>query len=210
MKAPKVTLSAAERQLMSDQNVILTKNSILNKVSQLFGQLGNEFQLLLKTEVPGHAEFFNLQPKVSKGEKHEGFPWVILDYPRHFSAETGHCAIRCFFWWGHFCSIQLQVSGDFLDPVMKALSNWQPDMVKNWLIGTTVDPWNMYLPNPEWSPINFEKDSDPASSMMYLKIAKVISLDEINILEKKMPEYFRQLLNLLQESFSLPDGERAP
>ena len=61
-------------------------------------------------------------PKISKGENYKDLPYVMLDYPRCFQKEKT-IAIRTFFWWGNFFSINLQLSGEYKEQALPSLQS---------------------------------------------------------------------------------------
>ena len=99
-----VRLSVEELRLVTDPAWILTKNSIIRKVVEMFGELSGEWRGLVTAVT---------EPKISKGEQHKGLPWVMLDYPRLFGKEDV-LAIRTMFWWGHCFSVTLHLKGKYL------------------------------------------------------------------------------------------------
>ena len=107
----KIQLSADEMKLVQNSQWILTKHRIIEKVYALFGDVSLQMQAFLQQSA--HAlppEATQLPPKISKGEQYERLPYVVLDYPRLFSKEAV-CAVRCFFWWGHYFSLTLHLKG---------------------------------------------------------------------------------------------------
>ena len=108
----KLQLSAEEMRLVTDPAWILTKNSIIRKVVEMFGELSGEWRdrFRLATELGSEV---GAEPKISKGEQYKGLPWVMLDYPRVFGKEDVQ-AIRTMFWWGHCFSITLHLKGRYL------------------------------------------------------------------------------------------------
>src|SRR3982750_1106316 len=113
MSNANVKLSNAELLLVCDEQFILTKNSIINKVYQLFGALSENFieQAKSKPEI-FPVEVSGTSPKIFRGENYRNLPYVLLDYPRFFSREKTF-AIRCFFWWGNLFSITLHIAGEY-------------------------------------------------------------------------------------------------
>src|SRR5437868_14845354 len=114
MKNTNVELSKNELELVTNADVILTKNSIIEKVYALFGLLSEEYKIILlqhSHHLP--AEIFNKAPKIYKGEQYQSLPYVMMDYPRCFYKDDVF-AIRSFFWWGNYFSITLQLSGQYL------------------------------------------------------------------------------------------------
>jgi hypothetical protein len=85
-------------------------------------------------------------PKISKGEQYEGLPWVMLDYPRHYT-QADAFGIRSFFWWGHGFSITLQLTGKFIDKYAAAIENYlsNPLLAGGWLLGKGNDPWQHHF-----------------------------------------------------------------
>jgi hypothetical protein len=177
--------SDAELQMACNQEVILTKNRIIEKVYHQFGEIGrNLFDALL----PLHQAFPEetaVLPKISRGEQYQELPWVMLDYPRWYNHQKGHLALRVMFWWGHYFLVQLQVSGIYLSPVIKKTE----ECIKNgaltgsgWWMGFPDDPWNYSLPQPGMADSNAFMLQDPLTKSGIFKIMKVEPLDggEIN------------------------------
>jgi hypothetical protein len=109
MDMAKIQLSPEELRLVKNANWVLTKNKIIRKVYDLFGGLAMEMRSNPSlVGLPG--EITNTIPKISRGESYKGLPYVMLDYPRLFSADNIF-AIRSFFWWGNYFSITLHLRG---------------------------------------------------------------------------------------------------
>ncbi len=114
----------------------VTKKSILKKVVGIFAGLCEVYREALA--VAGDAVVAGAagSPKIARGENYQGLPYVMLDYPRIFEKEN-ILAIRSFFWWGHFFSISLLLSGKWktkLEEELMAnldLGNWQIDLSEN-------------------------------------------------------------------------------
>src|SRR5688572_33065082 len=108
MQGSKIRLSPAELELFSDAQVILTKNSIIQKTVALLSHV----QEVLLPQAPSFIQATSPSPKISKGENYKGLPYVILDYPRIAKAQDLFF-IRSMFWWGQLFSSTLQVSGSY-------------------------------------------------------------------------------------------------
>ena len=81
MSEAKVTLSPKELELVNNADWILTKNLIIQKVYDLFGQVAATYQL----DVARFTEFdatptCTISPKISKGEQYQQLPYVMLDF----------------------------------------------------------------------------------------------------------------------------------
>jgi len=110
MNPAKIQFSEDELKLVSNANVILTKNHIIQKVYGLFGTLASDYCLRHFSNLPSIVT--GIAPKISRGEQYGGLPYVMLDYPRYFTKEDIF-AIRTMFWWGNHFSIALHLKGSF-------------------------------------------------------------------------------------------------
>lgn len=102
----KIRLSAEESELVQNGEFLLTKNRVISKVMELFGELSMDMQQSGK--VAGQP------PKISRGEQYQGLPYVILDFPRFFSKEDIF-AFRTMFWWGNYFIQTIHLRGKYLE-----------------------------------------------------------------------------------------------
>ena len=134
-----VRFSAEEMRLVTDPAWILTKNSIIRKVVELFGELSGEWREILSGESSTGGAWGD--PRISKGEQYKGLPWVMLDYPRVFGKEDIF-AIRTMFWWGHYFSVTLHLKGDYLRTYLPViLSNRGVLEAAGFWPGVSDDEW---------------------------------------------------------------------
>lgn len=135
MNPTKIQLSEDELALVQNGQLLLTKNAIMDKAVEVMGVLHGQVKELLEQQEPGLPdEVLAGSGKISKGEKYEGLPWVMLDYPRLFGKEDVF-AVRTMFWWGNFFSITLHLSGRYK-------KMYQPVLLKNRML---LQECNFYL-----------------------------------------------------------------
>ena len=65
-----------------------------------------------------------LNGKIFRGENYRQLPYLVLDYPKHFSKESV-LAFRTMLWWGNFFSCTLHLQG-------KALDERRSSLIQNW------------------------------------------------------------------------------
>jgi len=202
MSPAKVTLSPKERELVNNAGWILTKNTIIQKVYDLFGGLSDVYQSALKNQAFITLEDMGSRsPKISKGEQYEGLPWVMLDYPRQFTANDSF-GIRSFFWWGNFCSITIQLSGRFQQKYVSSIQNYFQNKgvdsvgYKDWFIGISDDPWKHHFEKDNYEPIT-ESTVNALPALPFIKLAKKISLAEWDQLDNFFEENFVEILAML-------------
>lgn len=198
----KIDLSASEMELVCNKEWILTKLIIIDKVYELFGTLAKQMQLrtwILKERLPTQAT--NSNPKISKGENYQSLPYVMLDYPRHFTRESA-LAIRTLFWWGNFFSINLHLAGECkvkATPLLKA--SFKTLQLKGYSICTHTDPWQHHFDVNNFIPLAMITASEFSSILErepFLKIAKQITLQQWDAAPVFLENHFNEMIMLLQ------------
>ncbi len=200
--AIKLSLSADELELVCNKDWILTKKIVIDKVYFLMGEVSQKMQQCVdhnKSMLP--AVVVESSPKISRGENYRGLPYVMLDYPRYFKANDA-LAIRTFFWWGNFFSINLHLSGAMKEravPILKSKFNWLQQ--NNYCVSIHSDPWehhfevNNYLLLKKYSAAEFE---EIIQQKEFLKIAISISLKQWQSVPAFLEHHFTALMDLLK------------
>lgn len=171
----KIQFSTAEIELINNADIILTKNTALQKINSMLAALAEmQKNFLLQHHIDCNHTPWHIPPKISKGENYLGLPFRVLDYPRLFQKEKT-LAIRTMFWWGHFFSCTLQASGDAKTIFLKRLiENFDEFVSRNLYIGTNDDPWVHHFREDNFQPLAIadkEKLAAKLLSMPHIKIA---------------------------------------
>jgi hypothetical protein len=185
-----VKLSKEELELVTDAELILTKNRIIAKVYELFGELSEEYKQLGQC-LP--REVLTVTPKISKGENYLGLPWVMLDYPRAFS-NTDVFAIRSFFWWGNCFSITLQLQEKYKTVYQQPLINYLKKDPVDWWICIANDPWQHHFQPGNY--ILYNENID-LGKLSFIKLAKKIPLQEWDNSFRFFTAAFKQYCEIL-------------
>jgi len=196
MQGSKIRLSTAEAALFSDAQVILTKNSILQKTVALLTELQEDLQ-----QQAGSFQFTNSpSPKISKGENYQGLPYVILDYPR-IAKSDDLLFIRSMFWWGNFFSSTLQISGDYKVQFTKKLYEaYEPLKEHDYYIGINSDPWIHHFGEDNYKPVRTVSKEAFATILEesnHIKIAAFWPLEQWDSAANKLSESWRFLTGLI-------------
>jgi len=183
MNNANVKLSKTELSLVTDASVILTKNNIIAKVYQLFGGLSSHWQNYVAEKAANlPVEITAASAKIYKGEQYLGLPYVMLDYPRVYTAQH-ILAIRCFFWWGNFFSITLHLSGRFMQAYKQNLNNWiNSNTGQGWFICVNTDAWQHHFGENNYCSIdvmgNTILNETLAAQDSFVKVAKRMPLEQ--------------------------------
>ena len=199
MDEAKIRLSPRERELVQEAEWILTKNGILEKGMRLFGRLQEGYMETLKGTKPIPEWITENAPKISRGEKYEGLPYLVLDYPRVFEKERVF-AIRTFFWWGHYFSITLHLAGTCVRDMREKIMSQRERLVEqNFSICISEDPWLHHFRETNYQLIaemSVEEFNRQILEKDFIKLARQTGLENWEKLEDMYPEYFRELLML--------------
>ena len=201
MNQAKIRLSATEMELVQNADIILTKNVILQKVQQLLGRTATAQQYFLQQHSdrwPGAVT--NTSPKISKGENYRGLPYMVLDYPRLF--EKGSImAVRTMFWWGHFFSITLQLSGSYKTLYTEAVSNEYAVWCENgFYYCINEDPWEHHFEEENYRPVvtlSHHQFAGLLREKPFIKLARKIPLHQWDDADSLLPDAFRLIMEKL-------------
>ena len=137
-----VKLSQTEFSMVTDAEIILTKNRILSRVMDLFGALAADYREQLQSHWVFSPEVLELSPKIYRGEQYQQLPYVTLDFPRYFTRED-ILAVRSFFWWGHFFSISLLLTGRFRREIIPLVKHSEGhSRFGDWYVSAREDIWD--------------------------------------------------------------------
>lgn len=183
MDAAKIHLSAEELSLVQNAGWLLTKNTIIEKVYSLFGDIAHRVRDDLQADAAVLLpEVLIPSPKISKGENYGGLPWVMLDYPRLFNRQHAF-AIRILFWWGHFFSVTLHLKGVYKE-------RYQQNLLAN-LPLLAARQFYLCVSGNEWRH-EFEEDNyQPLSQLNSSAVEKILLANDFCKLSAKilLPEW---------------------
>ena len=201
MDNAKIQFSADELRLVTDEQVILTKNRIIEKISIFFGLLQSCYRIK-------SADIFSSlgivqQPKISRGENYNGLPYVILDYPRHFTKEDIF-AIRTMFLWGNDFSITLHLKGRYKKLFEEPLIKNAP-LLKNrgWHLQVSGNEWQHHYAHDTHLPVNVITAHEMPSVIAgacFIKVAFYFSLQQWEEAEQLFSDCFFNLIKTLDIS----------
>jgi hypothetical protein len=205
MTLSKIQLSDAETELICNADLILTKNKALEKIRSLLEQAQWQMQQYVTAHQLQADALFQNPPKISRGELYRGLPWMILDYPRIFTRE-GIFAIRSMFWWGHFFSSTLHISGTYKNETTLSAAHHS---LQHHYIGVNADPWHHHFEKDNYQPI--KKISEPEWRQQlraneHIKVAAAWPLTNWKTIPDDLFGNWREMLAL----FSYPGGETDP
>lgn len=201
MDPAKIRLSPTEMELVNNADLILTKNAILKKVNGLLAELQEKQQLDMALQAAGlPVKVYGSSPKISKGEKYKGLPYLILDYPRVFEHENIF-AVRTMFWWGHFFSVTLHLSGIYKkEAEEKLLGSYQFLKEKGYSFYINEGPWEHHFEGDNYvllsalSKNDFEK---LVREKPFVKLANKITLQQWDEAIEILQGYFKELIGML-------------
>ena len=198
----KITLSAKELELVCSTDWILTKLNIMQKVIDLFGNVLVSMQQMTaeqKNNLP--AEVFIKDPKIYKGENYKNLPYVMLDYPRYFDKENT-LAIRTFFWWGNFFSINLQLSGKIKNESLPHLTAHFIQLQQNdYWICINTNPWQHNFEEDNYlsiKKISITQFTTMLNRELFIKIGKNFSLQHWDTAALFIEQSFKEMLLLFK------------
>jgi hypothetical protein len=200
MGAAKIHLSKQELELVSSPDFILTKNAVIQKLRVFLEEVQQKQSDIIekyRSHIP--EDVLKISPKVSKGENYKGFPWLVLDYPRYFTAENVF-AIRTMFWWGNFFSVTLHLSGKHKKKIQRNIINAFPVLAeKGFYFCTGDDEWQHHFDVSNYASLKSCDNhffADAIAHKSFLKLAKKIPLGEMETMEELICRNYETLVKI--------------
>ena len=194
MNAAKIHLSPQEKELLENPEWLLIKNQVIEKIIIVYGELHQLFRQRIIADKDALPLYISAKGgKISKGNNFKGLPFVVLDYPASFGKNNIFC-VRCFFLWGNYFIISLQLSGNYMpreDDREKWLAYFKQ---KNFSINISPDEWSQ-----EWECYEEIQLDENQSRGNFLKVAAKIKINEL----EKMPEFFQERFDEIISYYAL-------
>ena len=138
--------SEKELRLVNHVELFQCKPAILKKAENRFFALqkGLEKDIIsLSTNLPKNLDLVKNQ--IARGENHNGFPFLSLDYPQNFS-KTEMFTMRTLFWWGHYLGFSLILKGERLTIYLeRLLENRKTEPFQDIFVCLAPNPWEWEL-----------------------------------------------------------------
>jgi hypothetical protein len=198
----KLTLSADEQQLVTNTEWILTKRKIIEKVDYLLGEVSVQQQVMIEKEKAWLPTAVVLStPKIAKGENYLGLPYLLLDYPRYFSADDIF-AVRTMFWWGNFFSITLHLSGDYKEKFQQTIIENISVAKEDIFICINENQWQHHFEADNYTSVK-NLPADELRKMIvgksFIKLAIQFPLQAWNEIPSLLHDAFTKLIVLLKD-----------
>ncbi len=199
----KLTLSDEELQLVSNSEWILTKHNIIDSAYQLFGKLAET----IKTTVELENSWLPLKvvqstAKISKGENYLQLPYVLLDYPRCFTAENTF-AVRTMFWWGNFFSMTIQLSGIYKEMFAGNICKNRDELIRNnFYICVNDDQWQHHFEENNYcsvSRLTKRKLEQALQQKYFVKLAVKFPLQQWKDMHELLERSFTEIVKMIKD-----------
>tara|TARA_B100001123_G_scaffold327881_1_gene368872 strand:- start:565 stop:1203 length:639 start_codon:yes stop_codon:yes gene_type:complete len=176
--------SEKELRLVNHVEVFLTKPDILKKVEHRLITLQKALEQetnRISADLPSELDLVKNQ--IARGENHNGFPYISLDYPQNFS-KTEMFTMRTLFWWGHYLGFSLILKGKKLSIYLERLiENRHEKAYKNLHVSLAPDPWEWEITGENFLLVSQLETEDLKKIFVplgYLKIIRVFPFKNQN------------------------------
>jgi hypothetical protein len=161
-------------QLLNNKTYIEQKRKAYQWVLSQFEELATAAELQTQGKLP--AIFSVSKPKISKGEAHEGLPFIVLDYPALFEKDNV-LAFRSIFIWGEPIQITLLIKGRFVQQLAKQLSNYAANNQNKVFISMAESPWFHLQEKANWKKLDAEKMNERLYQNQFIKLGVFCELN---------------------------------
>lgn len=190
-------LTEKELLILQDTDFLLTKATVLEKITELLGHTREELKRCVDNSNFSFPDGTGLlDGKISRGENYKNLPYMVLDYPTLFS-KNSIFAYRTMFWWGNFFSATLHLEGIALDDYRNSIIlNLDDILNKDVFIGVGNTPWQYHYEEDNYVLLN-QAHGDFISGGKFLKLSKKIELKKWNDVSEFSTNFFKLMLSVL-------------
>lgn len=183
-----------ELETLHNTDFFSVKTSATKKIEHLFTVVYNEIKNVIEKENLSFPKEVDVQEgKLFRGENYLSLPYLMLDYPKHFSKESVF-TFRTMFWWGNFFSCTLHVQGKALDKYRNALiKNLSSLRKKNIYICINNNPWQYHYKKENYLPVDKLPDTELKKLLLekeFIKLSRKISIKDYKKISKFARESF--------------------
>jgi hypothetical protein len=203
MQVTKIAFSEEEMKAMLSADFFHIKHEAIRKIFELFGELEQR----LRTEPSlKELQLENVETrsgKIFKGENYRKLPYVLLDYPRLFTADNVF-SFRSMFWWGNEFSFTLHLQGQELEKFrFRIKKNIERVLGQGFYFCINKSPWEYVFTQDNYILLdelyeNPEGFNPLISSKEFIKLSRRIPLKEYDNVINYGVETFKLALNLLK------------
>jgi hypothetical protein len=191
-------LTEKELLILQDTDFLLTKATVLEKITELLGHTREELKKCVDDSNFSFPDGTRLlDGKISKGENYKNLPYMVLDYPTLFS-KNSIFAYRTMFWWGNFFSATLHLEGIALEDYRNSITiNLSRLLKKDIYIGVGDTPWQYHYEEDNYSLLS-EAHRDFITNSKFLKLSKKIVLKKWSDVPEFSITFFELMLSVLK------------
>ena len=197
----KISFSDAELNAILNSDFFYIKHSATQKVMELFGDTERMLRDIIVHD-PSLSMHTNINaPKIFRGENYRKLPYIVLDFPRAFSAENIF-AFRTMFWWGKEFSFTLHLQHASLNHFRTAIEkNISMLSGKQFYFCVNKTPWEYHFETDNYQPLDDFLDkpgfASELQSASFIKLSRKIPIKDL----ESVPFYAGETLNLLLKMF---------
>ena len=197
----KITFSDAELDAIIQPDFFYIKYSAMQKVMELLSETERTLREII-VQYPIIKAHTNIEsPKIFRGENYRKLPYMVLDYPRAFSAENIF-AFRTMFWWGKEFSFTLHLQHasmeHFRNAIVKNISSLEG---KQFYYSVYKTPWEYHFEEDNYKALEeFLEDPGFASvlqSAHFIKLSRKIPIQDFELVPGYAGETLKEVLELL-------------
>jgi hypothetical protein len=197
----KITFSDAELQAILHPDFFYTKHAAMQKVMELLSETERALREIVIQHPDLSAHTNIVSPKIFRGENYKKLPYMVLDYPRKFSAESIF-AFRTMFWWGKEFSFTMHIQHTALEHFRNVIEkNISKLGGKQFFYCVNKTPWEYYFEDDNYLLLdNLLNDSDFEEKIMsaqFIKLSRKIVIGDFEKVPLFASETFRELMALL-------------
>ena len=187
-----VPIKKSDIHFLKDTGIFIQKKEVTSAVISILERSRKSIKFEIEESglvLPNDVDV--IHGKISRGENYKGFPWIVLDYPKHFSKES-ILVCRTIFWWGNDISFTLLLQGKAFEKREKTiLKNIFSLKKKQVLICVHENPWEHHFNKENYvllDTLEAKQIKNLISEKSFVKLARKLPIAKVN----QLPAFCRE------------------
>lgn len=137
-----MSFQTEEIALLSNPQFFELKNGATEKLKSAMEKIREALLKTIKPETllaPSTTDF--LKGQIAKGENYEGYPYVMLDFPKQFGKKSIF-TFRAMFWYGHEFIFSVILAGEGMTHYRKQFKDHYPSLAEHRFYFGKDDVWD--------------------------------------------------------------------
>lgn len=200
MQVTNLSLSEEELAVLVNKRFFDIKHKVTRNIMEEFAALELIVKPLWQASEISFPGLNRDAGKIFRGENYNGYPYIVLDYPRLFNKQEVFAG-RTMLWWGNDISFTLHLQG-------RAWDHYKDQITMGLTESTLADldicildnPWEYHRQKDNYIPLNtflkYHGDVE-IKNLPFLKLSQSMAITDYRLIRERGRNFYAEMITLI-------------